>query len=83
MVPRDTHAEAHAVQLRAYRAMAPEQRAQIALELSDDMRSIAREGIRMRHPEYSQEQIRRALVRLLHGAEAARRIWPDDGSPPP
>jgi hypothetical protein len=35
------------------------------------------DGIRRRHPEYTDEQVRMALLRLLHGDELLRTVWPD------
>jgi len=76
MIPRDTHPEAHRVQMDLYRAMSPARRLEMALELSDDVRSLSREGFARRHPEYSAEEVSRALITLLFGKELARSIWP-------
>ena len=76
MRARDTNREAHEYQLRLYRSMSDEERASMALEMSDDVRRIAREGIRQRHPEYSDHDVKQALVALLYGAEAAAKVWP-------
>jgi len=38
---------------------------------------VAEAGIRQRHPEYDADQVRRALLRLRLGDEAARCVWPD------
>jgi hypothetical protein len=83
MIPLDTHAKAHEVQVRAHRALSPSRRVEIAVEMSNAVRRIAREGIRLRHPDYSDEELRRALFGLLYGAALARRVWPDTGAPPP
>lgn len=77
----DTHPDAHEAQLSAYRRMGPERRAELALELSDAMRELARDGIRRRHPDYAPGDVARALVVLLHGVDVARRVWP--GAEPP
>jgi hypothetical protein len=79
----DTHHHAHDVQLRVYRQMSPERRAEIAFELSEDVRRITCDGIRQRHPEYSDEDVRRALVALIYGEELARKIWPQAAVLPP
>jgi hypothetical protein len=71
------------MQLRVYRQMSPERRAEIALELSEDVRRITRDGIRQRHPEYSDEEVRHALVALIYGKELARKIWPQAAVLPP
>lgn len=81
MRPYDTSPEAHELQLRLYRSMTDEQRSGLALEMSDDVRQIAREGIKQRHPEYTDEDVKKALVALLYGADAAAKVWP--GSPVP
>jgi hypothetical protein len=83
MPPRDTHEEARDVQLGVYRRMSPERRAEIALELSEDVRRIAREGIRQRHPDYSDRDVQHALIALIYGQDVARRLWPDSTVPPP
>jgi hypothetical protein len=83
MGARDTSPEAHELQLRLYRSMAPERRSELALRMSDDIRRIAEEGIKRRHPEYSERDVRRALVVLLYGREAASKVWPGAAVPAP
>jgi len=79
--PHDTSHAAHDLQVRLYRSMPDERRAELALEMSDDARRVTAEGIRQRHPEYSEVEVRRALVALLYGRNVAAKIWP--GSPVP
>lgn len=81
--PRDTTEEAYELQARLHRSMAPEQRSELALRMSDDIRRIAAEGIRLRHPEYSDRDVRRALVAVLYGVQAAKLVWPDEPVPTP
>ena len=81
MRPFDTSQDAHELQMRLYRSMTESQRSELALRMSDDIRRVASEGIKQRHPEYTESDVRRALVVLLYGAEAAAKIWP--GSPVP
>jgi len=70
--PIDTSAEAHAQQLEAYRRMRPEDRLRLADRMSDDVRSLARSGIRARrNGDASEEDVDAALARILLGAEAA------------
>jgi len=63
--------------------MTPGQRSGLALEMSDDVRRVAAEGIKHRHPDYSERDIRRALVVLLYGRDAAAKIWPGEPVPSP
>ena len=83
MRPHDTTQAAHEIQIRLYRAMTDTQRAELALQMSDDLRRIAADGIRMRHPDYTESEVRRALVALLYGADAAARVWPGLSVPSP
>lgn len=73
----DTDPDVHAVQVRLLRARTGEQRLQMALQLSEDIRAIRRDGIRARHPEYSAAEAEWALRRLVHGDALFRQAWPD------
>ena len=74
----DTSQDAHEFQVRLYRAMTPEQRSELAMRMSDDVRRVTAEGIRQRHPDYSERDVRRALVALLYGRDAAAKVWPGE-----
>jgi hypothetical protein len=74
----DTSDAADEEQLRVYRRMTPEQRVELAMKLSEDVRAIAREGIRARHPDYSARDIELALLRLLYGDDLIRRAFPSE-----
>jgi hypothetical protein len=63
--------------------MTDERRSELALAMSDDARRVTAEGIRKRHPDYSELEIRQALVALLYGHEAATKIWPGQAVPAP
>jgi hypothetical protein len=72
----DTTPDAAAVQQALYRAMTGEQRVAIALKMSIMARQITLDGIRFRHPEYSDEQAKFALFRILVGDVLFRKAWP-------
>jgi len=76
MIERDTDATAHAHQIAAYRRMSGERRLQLALEMSDEARTISLAGIRARHPEYDADQASHALIRLLLGDGLYRAAYP-------
>jgi|HubBroStandDraft_1064217.scaffolds.fasta_scaffold4528847_1 phenylpyruvate tautomerase PptA (4-oxalocrotonate tautomerase family) len=46
MRPHDTGQEAHEFQIRDYRRMDAEQKAELVADLSEAVRDVAREGIR-------------------------------------
>ncbi len=72
MRARDTIGEAYEIQVRLCRAMNSEQRSELALRMSDDVRRIAAGGIKQRHLDYSERDVRRALVALLYGVNLWR-----------
>jgi hypothetical protein len=74
---RDTTVEAHARQIEIYRRRGAEWRLRAVLEMSDEARQLTCDGIRGRHPEYSEEDVEHALRRLLLGPDLYRQAWPD------
>lgn len=78
MKSSDTQATADAVRLRVLRRLTPAERAQIGLEMSEQAFEVARQGIRNRHPDYDDEDVRLAMLRLLHGDEVVRKIYPSE-----
>jgi hypothetical protein len=75
---RDTTPDALAVRTQIYRRMSPDQRSELAAEMSAMTRAIALENIRSRHPAYDEHQAQMALYRLLVGDELFRRAWPGE-----
>jgi hypothetical protein len=59
--------------------MPPDQRWQMAAEMSLMTRAIALENIKDRHPVYDEHQVRMALYRLLVSDDLFRRAWPGEG----
>jgi hypothetical protein len=74
--PADTSADAWHAQLTMLRRFGGTQRLAIALRLTGLARETTRAGIRARHPEYGDGEVRRAFFRLLHGDAAALSVWP-------
>lgn len=60
----DTHPTAQAVQRDIRQAMSGEQRLLLAFEMSMFARDLSRERIRRQHPEWSEKQVARELLRL-------------------
>jgi hypothetical protein len=57
--------------------MGGERRADAAFRLTALARDASRAGIRARHPEYGEDEVKRAFFRMLHGDAVTRRVWPD------
>jgi hypothetical protein len=64
MAITDTSPEAQAIQLKIQSGMSGEQRILLAFEMSEFARDLARAGIRHDHPEWSEAEIARELLRL-------------------
>ena len=75
--PADTSPEAWTAQLALLRLMDGSRRAALAFRLTSLAREASRAGIRARHPDYGEEDVRRAFFRLLHGDSITRSVWPD------
>jgi hypothetical protein len=60
----DTSTGAQAIQLQILRGMSGEQRLLLALEMSLFARELARARIRQEHPEWTEAQVVRELLRL-------------------
>ena len=74
-LPDDTSIEAVRVQAGALRKLGIEGRARMTFELSETVRAMAEAGIRHRHPEYDEQQVRSALLRVMLGEELFRRYY--------
>jgi hypothetical protein len=75
--PADTTAEAWEAQLLALRRMGGSGRSAAAFRITRLAREASRAGIRARHPEYGEDDVRRAFFRLLYGDSLTREVWPD------
>lgn len=69
----DTSSAALERQREAFRRMTPEQRLALAAEMSDEIRALAESGIRGRHPDWTDDEVREALVVILLGRDVAFR----------
>jgi hypothetical protein len=67
MPARDTSLRAAAIQCELHTKLGPEGRFQLAMRMTELAREFAKAGIRNRHPEYTDEQILREIVRLFYG----------------
>jgi len=65
----DTSREAEEFQLEGYRKMEAWQKLAILDDLNRMVEGLARAGIRERHPDATEEQVRLRLAALRHGRE--------------
>ena len=71
----DTSTEARRVQIAALRALGGEGRAEATFRLNHLARELSKAGIRMRHPDYDEEQVRLALCRIMLGRKLFREVY--------
>ena len=76
MRPLDTSSDAEKVQIEIFRRMEPEKRLQSAALLSETCRILLEEGIRKRHPNYDEEQVRLAVIRCLLPEDLFLQAYP-------
>lgn len=70
----DTSDEALAVQLECLRQMSPQERLRRACAWSGQVRRMAFDAIRRRHPEYSEDAVRLSFIELTYGKELADEV---------
>jgi hypothetical protein len=76
-IPLDTSVAAHDMQRQVYLRIGGNARLAIMFRLNEAVRQLAMAGIRARHPEYDDDQVRLAHIRLVLGDQLTRAAWPD------
>jgi hypothetical protein len=74
--PRDTSLEALRVQVDAWKRLGMDGRWKLTFELSENLGRVLAEGVRMRHPDYSEDQVRLAVIRLRIGDKLFHEVYP-------
>lgn len=75
-VPADTSREAREVQFEIFRKMGTAGRFRVGLDLCDEVRTGLAAAVRARHPEYDDETVQLATVRLMLGEKLFREVHP-------
>ena len=74
MIPADTTLEAARKQFEILRRLPPQKRALISFEISDNVRQNVIAGIKKLHPDFTDIQIKKELLRRTVGDELSRKI---------
>jgi len=77
IVSEDTTLEVARIQFSILRKIGFAGRANLAIELSDGLRATIESGVRQRHPEYNDNMVRLAALRLSIGEQLFREAYPD------
>ena len=75
-IPADTTPEAARVQFEIFRHMPANQRLELAVRMSDALVATVAAGVRSRHPEYTEAQVRLAVIRLRLGDALFQKAYP-------
>jgi len=78
LIPADTTIEAARIQFEILQRLTPEVRVKMAFEMSDYLRSIVEAGVRLRHPDYDKDEIKKEVLRLMVGNRLFKQIYPDN-----
>ena len=70
----DTSDEASAVYYQVLRNLGTARRARMSFQLSDNLRRIVKDGIRLRHPEYNRKMVKREMFRLMLGESLFKQV---------
>jgi len=73
-IPADTTLEAARKQFEFLRRLPPQKRALISFEISDNVRQNVIAGIKKLHPDFTDTQIKKELLRRTVGYELSRKI---------
>ena len=71
----DTNPDADAAQLRILRQMSPAQRSLLAACFSEEIRNTTLSGIRTRHPELDERQVRQEFARITLAPEQFEQAY--------
>lgn len=77
IIPYDTTLESARIRFSILRKMSIVERANIAIELSDNLRAIIESGVRIRHPDYDDNMVKLAAFRIAIGEQLFHQCYPD------
>jgi hypothetical protein len=80
IIPADTSIEAAVKQIEVLRRMDISARAAMTFQLSDNLRQIVEDGVRLRLGDCDEQKIRQEVIRLMIGDALFKQIYPDIGA---
>ena len=78
IVHQDTTLDAEKIQIAVLKKIGAEGRLKMTLELSDNIRDMTMSGIRIWHPEYSEDTVMKARIKNLHGVSVFKEYFSGD-----
>ena len=77
ILPKDTTIEAMSIRFNILKKLGITGRVKMVIDLSDGLRSIIEAGVRHRHPEYGDELVKLAVLRIMLGEDLFSQLKPD------
>ena len=76
----DTSPDAYAVQLDLLRQLTPQQRLRKTFAMSRQLKQMAMDAIRRRHPNFDESQVRLKFIELTYGEDLANAVqqWQEE-----
>ena len=71
----DTHPKIEAYQLELLRQAPPWRKAHMLGQMYHTVKQLAYQGLRQRHPQADEDELRRRLADLMLGAELAQQVY--------
>lgn len=75
-LPQDTSKDAALKQTEVLRSIGMEGRAELTFKLSENLRQITLAGIRHGHPDYTEQQVTQAYLKLILDPELFEQVFP-------
>ena len=75
MISRDTNIRTAKIQYSVFKAKSIAERFEITFELSDNLQTISKEGIKSRHPDYAEKQVIKAYLKLILKDSMLNKIY--------
>lgn len=76
-VPPDTTIDAAIKQFEILRRLDTRERAEMTFQLSDNLHRIVEAGVRQRHPDYDEQTVKLAVLRLTIDERLFRQAFGD------
>jgi len=76
-IPRDTTRDAFIRQTEILRGLGISGRAAMTFELSDGLRQIVKDGVRLRHPDWDEAHVKQEVLRIVLGDHLYNEVFGD------
>ncbi len=73
----DTSEKVAEIQIEILKKMSPERRLELSLHLFEIEKKLLMEGIRRRHPDYADKEVKFALIRIFLGEKLFSAVYPE------